>query len=42
VADKRRRRQGLVDRAHPQHGVDAMRGDFALSEPVPGVVDAGH
>jgi uncharacterized protein DUF1264 len=42
VEDKRRRRQGLVDRAHPQRGVDAMRGDFALSEPVPGVVDAGH
>jgi Protein of unknown function (DUF1264) len=39
VEAKRARRQNLVELAHPQHGVDAMRDEFSGTEPVPGVVD---
>jgi hypothetical protein len=39
VAKKRAQRQSLLPRAHPQHGVDAMRGQFAAGTPIPGVVD---
>ncbi|MGY1712346.1 OBAP family protein [Geodermatophilus sp. SYSU D00758] len=39
TADERRRRQDLTSRAHPQHGVDALRAAFPGSTPVPGVVD---
>jgi hypothetical protein len=40
--EKRRRRQGFVDLAHPQRGVDEMAEDFEGSTPIPGVVDAGR
>ncbi|TFV61235.1 DUF1264 domain-containing protein [Geodermatophilus sp. DF01-2] len=39
TARKREQRQFLVDRAHPQVGVDAMRNQFSGTVPVPGVVD---
>jgi hypothetical protein len=35
--DKRAQRQGFVDLAHPQRGVDAMAGEFSGTSPVPGV-----
>jgi hypothetical protein len=38
--EKRRKRQGFTDLAHPQRGVDAMAGDFDDTTPIPGVVDA--
>lgn len=38
--DKRERRRDLVERAHPQHGVDAMAAEFDGTRPLPGVVDA--
>jgi hypothetical protein len=38
-ADKRAQRERLAARAHPQHGVDTMAGDFAATTPLPGVVD---
>jgi hypothetical protein len=38
--EKRRKRQGFVDLAHPQRGVDAMADDFDDTNPIPGVVDA--
>jgi hypothetical protein len=39
VAAKRAQRQDLVELAHPQHGVDAMKDQFSGTTPVPGVVD---
>jgi Protein of unknown function (DUF1264) len=39
-ADKRAQRRRFVERAHPQHGVDTMAGDFEGTTPVDGVVDA--
>jgi hypothetical protein len=39
TARKREERQSLVDRAHPQVGVDDMRDQFTGTRPVPGVVD---
>jgi Protein of unknown function (DUF1264) len=36
-AEKRRHRQGLVDRAHPQRGVDTMAGEFEGTTPIRGV-----
>jgi Protein of unknown function (DUF1264) len=39
-ADKRARRRDLTDRAHPQHGVDAMAGEFDGTTPLPGVQEA--
>lgn len=38
-AARRAQRQGLLARAHPQRGVDAMAGEFAGTTPIPGVVD---
>src|SRR3954453_8977747 len=40
-ADKRRQRASFAELAHPQHGVDAMAGEFAGTSPIAGVVDAG-
>lgn len=38
--EKRRRRQDLVELAHPQDGVDALKGKFSgPTEDIPGVVD---
>jgi hypothetical protein len=37
---KRAERQGFVDLAHPQRGVDEMADEFEGTTPVPGVVDA--
>lgn len=38
--DRRRQRQDLVEMAHPQAGVDALRGQFqGPTKPIPGVVD---
>jgi hypothetical protein len=39
-AGKRAKRRGLTERAHPQHGVDAMAGEFQGTTPLPGVRDA--
>lgn len=39
VDGARRRRRSLVELAHPQHGVDALAGDFGDTSPIPGVVD---
>jgi hypothetical protein len=39
-ADKRAQRQGFVELAHPQQGVDAMAGEFSGTSPVPGVREA--
>jgi hypothetical protein len=39
VEAKRADRQSLLPLAHPQRGVDAMRGDFPGSTPIPGVVE---
>jgi Protein of unknown function (DUF1264) len=39
VEAKREQRQSLVERAHPQEGVDAMADQFTGTVPVPGVVD---
>ncbi|WP_106180506.1 OBAP family protein [Prauserella shujinwangii] len=39
TARRRARRAGLASRAHPQHGVDALRDRFPGSTPVPGVAD---
>lgn len=36
---KRADRQSFLSRARPQHGVDAMKGDFPGSTPIPGVDD---
>jgi hypothetical protein len=38
-SDKRRRRQDLVERAHPQRGVDTMAGEFTATTPIAGVVE---
>ncbi len=40
----RERRQQLLDRAHPQHGVDALASEFSGTTPIPGVREAapGH
>lgn len=40
---KKRERQDLVELAHPQRGVDALKGAFpgAATEPPPGVMDTG-
>lgn len=40
TAEVRRRRQELQDRAEPQRGVDALRGSFTGTAPLPGVEDA--
>jgi hypothetical protein len=40
--ERRAKRQGLTERAHPQRGVDAMAGEFEGTTPLPGVVDAGR
>jgi Protein of unknown function (DUF1264) len=37
--EKRARRQDLVERAHPQRGVDTMAGEFTGTTPIPGVVE---
>lgn len=38
--DKREKRSALVERAHPQQGVDAMHGEFSGdTTPLPGVVE---
>jgi hypothetical protein len=38
--ERRRQRQDLIEMAHPQEGVDALKGDFERpTEPIPGVVD---
>ena len=38
--ERRRQRQDLIEIAHPQEGVDALRGAFeGPTEPIPGVVD---
>ena len=39
-AAKREQRRSFTERAHPQHGVDLLAGEFPHSTPVPGVVDA--
>jgi Protein of unknown function (DUF1264) len=39
VERKREQRRSLVERAHPQEGVDAMADQFTGTVPVPGVVD---
>jgi hypothetical protein len=39
-AERRAKRRPLVERAHPQHGVDALAGRFGATTPVDGVVDA--
>jgi hypothetical protein len=39
IERKRRGRQDLLDLAHPQYGVDAMRDQFDGTMPVPGVID---
>jgi hypothetical protein len=40
--ERRRQRQDLVELAHPQRGVDALKGQFqGPTEPIPGVVDEG-
>src|SRR4051794_3347541 len=36
----RRQRRDLVERAHPQRGVDEMAGEFAGTTPIAGVTDA--
>ncbi|OFT56399.1 hypothetical protein HMPREF3159_09230 [Brachybacterium sp. HMSC06H03] len=38
------RRQQLLDRAHPQRGVDALASEFSGTTPIPGVREAapGH
>ncbi len=42
IAERRRRRQELVDLAKPQAGVDALKNVFGSgTKPIPGVVDAG-
>ncbi|MDJ0391025.1 OBAP family protein [Roseomonas sp. E05] len=42
TVERRRARQDLVPLAHPQAGVDALRGRFGRPTlPIPGVVDAG-
>jgi len=40
-ADKRRQRTAFAELAHPQHGVDAMAGEFEGTTPIDGVTDAG-
>lgn len=40
TADKRRERADLAALARPQSGVDDLRGAFAGTRPIPGVVDA--
>jgi hypothetical protein len=40
--ENRRRREGFVDLAHPQRGVDEMADEFEGTTPMPGVVDAGR
>jgi hypothetical protein len=38
--ERRRQRQDLIPLAHPQAGIDALRGEFkGPTEPIPGVVD---
>jgi hypothetical protein len=41
-ADKRGQRQAFTGLAHPQHGVDAMAGQFNVTTPLAGVVDASR
>ncbi len=41
TADARRERGDLVAQAKPQGGVDAIRGLFTASKPIPGVTDNG-
>jgi hypothetical protein len=40
-ADKRAQRQGFVELAHPQRGVDEMAGEFSGTTAIPGVSDRG-
>jgi uncharacterized protein DUF1264 len=37
--ERRAKREGLTEHAHPQEGVDAMAGEFAGTTPLRGVVD---
>lgn len=39
TAKKHDQRQALLDLAHPQYGVDAMKDQFTDTTPIPGVVD---
>jgi hypothetical protein len=39
TAATQQQRQDLIDLAHPQHGVDALKDRFTGTAPVPGVVD---
>ena len=39
--ERREKRSGLVAKAHPQEGVDAMAGEFSGTTPLPGVVERG-
>ena len=39
-AAKREQRQGFVELAHGQRGVDAMAGEFGATSPIPGVREA--
>jgi uncharacterized protein DUF1264 len=39
-ADRRSKRRGLTEKAHPQEGVDTMAGEFTDTRPLRGVVDA--
>jgi hypothetical protein len=41
-AGKRERRASFADLAHPQHGVDALAGEFPGATSLPGVVDAAR
>jgi hypothetical protein len=41
TAETQRRRRDLVDLAHPQEGVDALKDRFTGTTPMPGVVDVG-
>ncbi len=38
---RREKRSGLTAKAHPQHGVDAMKDEFTGTTPLPGVVERG-
>jgi hypothetical protein len=40
-ADRRAKRRGLVEHAHPQEGVDALAGAFEGTAPLEGVVEKG-
>jgi Protein of unknown function (DUF1264) len=41
-AERRAKRADLGAQAHPQHGVDAMAGEFGATTPLPGVVDVSR